>query len=704
MTATILEAAARSLVLAVAVGAGLALLRVRNVPARKAAWTAVLVASLGMPLLMRWPAMAGVPRSIAWVVPAPSQRAAPMEAVSVPETVTNAVPEAAVGAAMTRAVIGPAASPASARGASEVENRAGDGGKTPGFEWPSLGQMVAWAYLVVAGALLLRLLIGLVAAARLWATAKEVSPLDVPERGVRASARVTSPVTVGSGIVLPAGYAEWSREKLRMVLAHERVHVRQGDFYVQLAAGIYAAGFWFSPLGWWLRRELARLGEAMGDRAGMEAAASRPSYAEVVVEFAAMPRRRMPGVAMASGGNLTGRVERMLNEGAFKRAFAEGRRRALASLVVVPMALFAVTALVRIPGAAAQTVAPKPVAAETAPVPQAAPSPAAKPSPSTPLTSGQRTGQAFAGEGPDAGQVMGAPRPVQAQSGTDVWSPGGNSYAIVNGPGEPAMFSGKWNGDQQQELEKAKKVARGPFLWFRHDGKSYIVTNPAVVARLRRLYAPMDALGKQQAELGREQAALGQQQRALARQMKGVGPVQMPDMKKLMAQVQAEVKKTETENWPKAMAEAEAGLKAELSPAKMAEIQAQVAKAQSEMTPAKMAKIQAKLKAELSPEKMAELKARVQAAENRLKVENMADVQAALARAQAKLSAAQSRMSAQQGAIGAKMGALGQRQGKLGQEQDRLGAEQGRLGRQIHGQVEQAIREALRDGTARPVQ
>ena len=149
MTATILEAAARSLVLAVAVGAGLALLRVRNVPARKAAWTAVLVASLGMPLLMRWPAMAGVPRSIAWVVPAPSQRAAPMEAVSVPETVTNAVPEAAVGAAMTRAVIGPAASPASARGASEVENRAGDGGKTPGFEWPSLGQMVAWAYLVV---------------------------------------------------------------------------------------------------------------------------------------------------------------------------------------------------------------------------------------------------------------------------------------------------------------------------------------------------------------------------------------------------------------------------------------------------------------------------------------------------------------------------------------------------------------------------
>ena len=36
-----------------------------------------------------------------------------------------------------------------------------------------------------------------------------------------------------------------------------------------------AALFWFSPLGWWLKRKLSDLGEAISDRAGLEEAASR---------------------------------------------------------------------------------------------------------------------------------------------------------------------------------------------------------------------------------------------------------------------------------------------------------------------------------------------------------------------------------------------------------------------------------------------
>jgi hypothetical protein len=56
MTAIIVEAALRSLVFAVAVGIGLRLLRVSNVPVRKAAWSVVLIAALAMPWLMRLPA------------------------------------------------------------------------------------------------------------------------------------------------------------------------------------------------------------------------------------------------------------------------------------------------------------------------------------------------------------------------------------------------------------------------------------------------------------------------------------------------------------------------------------------------------------------------------------------------------------------------------------------------------------------------
>jgi len=51
-----IEAALRALIFAIAVGASLRLLRVSNVPVRKAAWSVVLIASLAMPFLMRWPA------------------------------------------------------------------------------------------------------------------------------------------------------------------------------------------------------------------------------------------------------------------------------------------------------------------------------------------------------------------------------------------------------------------------------------------------------------------------------------------------------------------------------------------------------------------------------------------------------------------------------------------------------------------------
>ena len=93
--------------------------------------------------------------------------------------------------------------------------------------------------------------------------------------------------------MLPDDYDEWDTEKLRIVLAHERSHVRQGDFYLQALAGLYAAIFWFSPLGWWLKRKLSDLSEAISDHAGLEEAAGHASYAQhpAGIRRPAAPRR-----------------------------------------------------------------------------------------------------------------------------------------------------------------------------------------------------------------------------------------------------------------------------------------------------------------------------------------------------------------------------------------------------------------------------
>jgi hypothetical protein len=326
--------------------------------------------------------------------------------------------------------------------------------------------------------------------------------------------------------------------------------------------------FWFSPLGWWLRRTLTSLGEAIGDRAGIDAAASRSGYAEILLEFAAMPRQTLPGVAMARPGNLAHRIERLLNEHLFRSAFAEGRRRAAVSLLLIPVALFAATALIRVSNVAAQT-APPPPSSAPASAPASAAAPDDQPAPPAPQP-GQNTVEPAPAPIPGAPNPVGAPPaqgpatapPAGAGPATPVLANGdalkvddsddvlvsdddqtvngfsfhfsddGESYAIVEGTGSNITFSGDWGNNRKAELDAARKVAKGPFLWFTHNGKSYIVDDPAIVAKIRAMYKPMEDLGRQQGLLGKQQEALGKQQEELAREQEQAGAVKLPDLSK----------------------------------------------------------------------------------------------------------------------------------------------------------------------------
>ena len=385
MIPVLIEAALRSLIVGVIVAMGLRIFRVRNVIARKAALGLVLLGALAMPLLT--PIMARLQvtsGSTNIVIPAramtlleelqariqekgsggllkpgavPAAPAAPAD----PQQ-TDKSTEAALNPAPTQAAKHPAKQPArgNAQAASAQEKPAA---VTPGADEeippaPRLSRaafspvVVAISiYLVIAAVLLVRLGTGLAITLLLWSKAEPINAQEVAGAGrwlrLRASARISSPLTIGSGILLPADYQEWDREKLRIVLAHERSHIRQGDFYLQLLAGFYAALVWFSPLGWWLKRELADLAEAISDRAGIEEARSRTSYAQILLEFAATPRPTALGVAMARSGSLTQRIERLLNDHAFRQAFAGGYR-SLIAVVLVPLALIAGTTMVRV--------------------------------------------------------------------------------------------------------------------------------------------------------------------------------------------------------------------------------------------------------------------------------------------------------------------------------------------------------------------
>lgn len=439
---------------------------------------------------------------------------------------------------------------------------------------------------------------------------------------------------------------------------------------------------------------------------------------------------------MARSANLSRRVESLLNDEQLHRAFFEGKRRAVASLLIIPAALFAATALVRVPVASAQstqqatpppqtdTQQPRPVTGQSnppedqvtdtnpakpsgpsTPAPPAAPAasgtsavpaspsavPAAPPAPaSAPAVPDMLPAPPADDNGEEIGLGVGQSNSGITTNSTTVHSGShhsghtthgyfyqygrdGDSYALVTGPGDAMTFSGSWDGSEPAEINKARRMANGPFLWFRHDGKSYIVTDPAIIAQLEQMTAPMQELGRRQQALGEQQRQLGEQQRAFARQQREAGDIELPDMSKMMADVNAALAQMK-ENQPQWDAQKWAQVESEL-------------KSSQKLTEQQLGEIQGHLAA-----MMAQL------------AQQRAEVQAKIAAMQDRLGALQGQAGARMGAFGSQMGELGRQMGQLGQQQGRLGQEQGRLARELHEQVQKIIEQSLANGKAKPVQ
>ena len=693
------DAGVRSLLMAAVVGAGLRVLRVSNVMARKVAWTLVLCVAMMMPLLAPWadnhawlPVRTAALPVQSWRTrlasltgaPAPD-RAAPLRQIF--PTRVEAVPATDSQPALTdltprRVLLTGDHFPAPAI-ALDGKRRTSAKVDTSSLTKAGWGATAFLIYAAIAFAFLIRIAVGCIATTRLWMRAYPAADITGQPRGgrIRWSRHVSSPVTVGSGILLPENYASWDGEKLRIVLAHESSHVRQGDFYLQLCAAVYAALFWFSPLGWWLKRVLCDLSEAISDRAAVNEAVSHASYAQVLLEFAAMPRTIPIGVAMARTGRLSHRIDRLLDEGSFRRAFAGGRARIAAAALLVPLALLAATSLrvqaagqepappaapsmpsapatpsMPAPPASAGPSAPafpaapaEPPAADQVPV---APPPPAEPAVPEPPPQGAGVGQGFgAGSGDSYSYSMSQSERssgyrnhsssctnIDGEHFSCTYDDGGESYALVSGnSNDHVSFSGDWTWARREGIDKARKIAHGDFLWFTRNGKSYVVDDPAIVSSLIAMYKPMEDLGRQQEELGRQQEELGRQQKALGERMSQAS-IPTPDVSKELAQLRASLAELDAANGKTINQEQLAGLL----------------------------------------EKLAEL--------------------------QGRLGSLQGEVGSRQGEIGRQQGELGEQQGKLGERQGRLGAEQGRIAREADRKVKSVIDESLRNGKARPVE
>ncbi len=172
-------------------------------------------------------------------------------------------------------------------------------------------------YAVVAFALLLQLAFGYMLARRLVRSGK---PVNGPR--VRESESISVPMTVGQvspTILLPIGWREWDSAKLQAVLAHEEAHIRRADWAIGLMARINCCVFWFHPVSWWLKRELALLAEYACDDLALAQMGDRRQYARALLEIAyamksAHGRLLRGAVPMAKETNVKKRMEQILDD------------------------------------------------------------------------------------------------------------------------------------------------------------------------------------------------------------------------------------------------------------------------------------------------------------------------------------------------------------------------------------------------------
>src|SRR5579864_5051369 len=351
------EPAARSLALGCLAAIGLAAFRVRRVPLRLLVWTTTLYAALAMPFLGAF-----LPRM---TVRVPAQTVALAQSVghSFAEsfwrgdtaTMASAKEGANVEGEASRQLrqAGPqrdvsyrAAGVASAaRGNATTSVASGAahdiGSAKVGGVVSRKGLGIAWraaglgSYFAVTMLFFARLFVGMFFSWRLERASEEIHEREANRLarmracmgGLESTPRLAEtkmlsvPATLGvlhPVILLPTDWREWDEAKLDAILAHEVSHVARRDALTQRLSLIHRAIFWFSPLAWWIDRQITELAEEASDEAALAGGADQARYAETLLGFfaeleAAPGRIHWEGLSMANGCRAERRVERILS-------------------------------------------------------------------------------------------------------------------------------------------------------------------------------------------------------------------------------------------------------------------------------------------------------------------------------------------------------------------------------------------------------
>ena len=375
---------------------------------------------------------------------------------------------------------------------------------------------------------------------------------------LRVSADVEAPQVLGllrPVVLLPYG-RPLAPSDLSMALCHELVHVRRADLWWGWVPAIAQRAFWFHPLVRLAAREYALAREAACDAEVLRVLDPEPrAYGRLLLRLGVAPRASpMAAAGAAPSVQTLKRRLQMLEQSSENRRFPLG----WVSLILV-LALVAI-----VPFRMVAQEAPEPPEAPEAPAAPAEPAEPAEPAPPAPAPEAAPALPAVEpGPAPAAVPVV-APAPRSARPALAPMAPPARPGALPAvapvariaqtppvppvppvPPAPPApprpmnLAKGEsyvllFNGHQSvmngsgSDIRRAKDLQKGgePLLYFRKDGKTYVVRDADLLEEAEAIFRPQMELGQKQAELGAQQAELGGRQAELGGKQAALGAKQ----------------------------------------------------------------------------------------------------------------------------------------------------------------------------------
>lgn len=314
---------------------------------------------------------------------------------------------------------------------------------------------------------------------------------------LRVVTNFDSPVAAGWWrpiVLVPAALiVRMPADLLEALLAHELAHIKRHDYLINLIQSAIEALLFYHPVVWWLSRQVRLEREQIADDLAT-AALGEPRRLAIALHELAQFQLGNASYSMnqlspaANGGNLMSRIQRLIRPS--QHALSWRIALPIIGLTAICLTMYAQDVHDTRPAAAITAVAP-----ESAPTLIAAAAPKKAKATSTQITG----------------------RTIHNSDRKE------DGYAVVRAGKEGIMMSG--DIEDIPAIKATKQKVRGDFVWVRRGQKTYVVQDPAIVARVVEAWEPteplaaqMDALSEKMEIPGKKMEALGKQMEALTDQ------------------------------------------------------------------------------------------------------------------------------------------------------------------------------------------